>query len=126
MPNLIWEKELKFILHLKSFNNMDEPNLTYIKKLSGGDTVFEDKIISILKEEFPIEKESYDNSINSNNYEAAAEVVHKLKHKISILGLEKSYNVAVEHEKNLNNSSKNLTTEFNNVLKIITTYLKEV
>lgn len=105
---------------------MDEPNLTYIKKLSGGDTVFEDKIISILKEEFPIEKESYDNSINSNNYEAAAEVVHKLKHKISILGLEKSYNVAVEHEKNLNNSSKNLTTEFNNVLKIITTYLKEV
>ena len=35
---------------------MNKPNLTYINKLSGGDKAFEEKIISIIKEEFPIEK----------------------------------------------------------------------
>ena len=105
---------------------MEEPNLSYIKKLSGGDTIFENKIISILKEEFPVECESYENSIKSNDFEAATEIVHKIKHKISILGLEKSYNVAVEHEENLNNRKMTLSSEFDNVLKIITTYLKGV
>jgi len=105
---------------------MEKPNLSYIKKLSSGDIIFENKIISILKEEFPVECESYENSINSDDFEAAAEMVHKIKHKISILGLEKSYNVAVEHEKNLNNRSKTFASEFDNVLKIITTYLKGV
>ena len=105
---------------------MDQPNLTYIHKLSGGDKAFEEKIISILKEEFPLEKESYKTCLDSDGFEAAAEIVHKLKHKISILGLEKSYNVAMKHENNLNKGSDELKKEFNDILNIITTYLKGV
>ena len=126
MPNLILEKVLKFILPLRSFNIVDKPNLNYIKKLSGGDTIFEEKIISILKEEFPIEKESYENSIKSNDFAAATEIVHKMKHKISILGLEKSYNIVTEYEKNLNEGNNILALEFKLILDIITTYLKEL
>lgn len=105
---------------------MDKPNLTYIHKLSGGDKAFEEKIISIIKEEFPIEKESYKTSLDSHNFKAAAEIVHKLNHKISILGLEKSHYVAKNYEYNLNKGSDELKKEFNDILNIITTYLKGV
>ena len=105
---------------------MEQPNLAYIKKLSGGDSEFENKILSILKEEFPIEYEVYENGISSMDYKATAEIVHKLKHKISILGLEKGYKIATEYENNLNNSNIELALEFDNVMKSITTYLKGV
>jgi hypothetical protein len=45
-----------------------------------------------------------------------AQSVHKLKHKISILGLEKSY-LAEEYESNLKNNSTNLHSDFESILK---------
>ena len=80
---------------------MEVPNLTYIDKLSGGDEAFKNKLISIIKDEFPDEKAVYEENIKSENFKLSAENVHKLKHKISILGLEKSYDVAVSFEENL-------------------------
>ena len=56
------------------------------------------KIISILKDEFAKEIIIYHTNIKTKNYLHAAENVHKLKHKISILGLEKSYQIAIRHE----------------------------
>ena len=95
---------------------MEQPNLNYINELSGNDEVFKQKIISIVKSELPQEIESYKSLSEAENYKAAAQLVHKLKHKISILGLEKSYYLAEEFENNLKNNSLLLQPQFENLL----------
>jgi HPt (histidine-containing phosphotransfer) domain-containing protein len=105
---------------------MEQPNLSYINSLSGGDKAFEEKLISIIKKEFPEEKAVYKSNIDSENFKEAAENVHKLKHKISILGLEKSYEVAVEFENNLLEGNTNLSEEFESILNSITNYLQQL
>lgn len=102
---------------------MEQPNLSYINNLSGGDKVFEDKLITIIKAEYPLEKDIYFKNIESNNFKETAENVHKLKHKISILGLEKSYEVANNFEENLKENSLAGKEEFENILNMITDFL---
>lgn len=102
---------------------METPNLSYIHSMSGGDKAFESKLISIIKAEFPEEKATYIKNITSNNFKAAAENVHKLKHKISILGLEKSYEVAVDFENNLLENSTAGREGFDAILKKMTDFL---
>ncbi len=103
---------------------MSQPNLSYIKNLSGGDTAFEAKLIGIIKTEFPVEKAVYQKNIESKNFKLAAENVHKLKHKISILGLEKSYKIAADYEDSLREHSFNGKEDFDNILETITNFLK--
>lgn len=105
---------------------MEQPNLSYIKQLSGGDKPFEDKLIAIIKTELPEEIAIYEKNIASNNFKKAAENVHKLKHKISILGLEESYEVAVNYENNLLEKSTTGRLEFENILKIMTNFLTTI
>lgn len=102
---------------------MEQPSLSYINQLSGGDITFEQKLISIIKLEFPEEKAVYYKNIESDNFKEAAENVHKLKHKISILGLEKSYEVAVDFENNLLNKSTVGKAEFDSIMQTITDFL---
>ena len=52
--------------------------------------------------------------------------MHKLKHKISILGLEKGYEVAVAYENNLLNGTTDLKDQFERILKNITDYLEDI
>ena len=105
---------------------MEQPNKSYIHSLSGGDIVFEQKLIDIIKNEFPTEKEVYFNNMAEKKYKPAADNVHKLKHKISILGLEKSYEIAVAFENNLLEGDTNLNTEFESILNTITNYLQQL
>lgn len=102
---------------------MDIPNLSYVKKLSGGDIAFEKQIITIIKEEFFEEKKVYFENLESKDFEEIAENVHKLKHKISILGLEKSYHIAVDHENNLKEGETNLHDQFEAILATMTDYI---
>ncbi len=102
---------------------MEQPNLSYIHNLSGGDKNFEDKLIAIIKTEFPKEKKIYYNNIKSNNFKEASENVHKLKHKISILGLEKSYEVAAEFENNLKANCTGGQNDFDIILQLITDFI---
>ena len=102
---------------------METPNLIYINNLSGNDEVFKSKLISIVKNEFPQEKAMYEASLASENFKQTAENVHKLKHKISILGLEKSYDIAVEFENNLLEGNTSLREQFESILNNITKYL---
>ncbi|WP_369049429.1 Hpt domain-containing protein [Tenacibaculum sp. UWU-22] len=104
---------------------MEQPNLLYIEQLSGGDVDFQKKILSIIKEEFPIEKQAYLKSIELEDFETAALHVHKLKHKISIFGLEKSYRLANEYENNLKENKSILKKEFHTILSTITEFLKK-
>ncbi|WP_422107101.1 Hpt domain-containing protein [Winogradskyella sp.] len=103
---------------------MEQPNLSYIESMSGGDKVFEQKLIDIIQKEFPEEKQVYYDNIAANNFKAAAENVHKLKHKISILGLVKSYEVAVNYEHHLIEGSKEGQDAFEAILQNMTDFLK--
>ena len=105
---------------------MEQPNLSYTHSMSGGDKAFEQKLINIIKLEFPKEKEIYYSNYTSKNFKQAAENVHKLKHKISILGLSKSYEIAVAFENNLLEGNTNLNKEFESILNSITNYLQQL
>ena len=102
---------------------MESPNLSYIDKLSNGDDAFKAQLIHVIKTEFPDEKEIYFSNINTENFIKAAENVHKLKHKISILGLEESYKVAAAYEDNLKSGDMTLKDNFQKILETITQYL---
>lgn len=103
---------------------MEQPNLSYIESMSGGDKAFEQKLIDIIQKEFPEEKAVYFNNINSENFKEAAENVHKLKHKISILGLVKSYEVAVNYENSLIEGNTTGKADFESILQIMTDFLE--
>ncbi|QRM88835.1 Hpt domain-containing protein [Lacinutrix sp. WUR7] len=105
---------------------MEQPNQSYINSLSGGDEAFKQKLIDVIKKEFPEEKQVYLNNYNAKNYKLAADNVHKLKHKISILGLEKGYEVAVVYENNLLEGTTNQKEAFETILNSITEYLEEI
>jgi HPt (histidine-containing phosphotransfer) domain-containing protein len=105
---------------------MEQPNLSYINSMSGGDKAFEQKLIDIIKGEFPEEKKVYFDNIAVQNYKLTAENVHKLKHKISILGLEKSYEIAVAFENNLLEGETNLQEEFEALLTTMPNALQKL
>ncbi|MDN3667405.1 Hpt domain-containing protein [Algibacter miyuki] len=104
----------------------EQPNLSYIHNMSGGDKAFEQKLIDIIKLEFPQEKEVYYDNLVAKNFKQTAENVHKLKHKISILGLEKSYEIAVAFEENLLEGRTDLFQQFESILNTITNYLQKI
>lgn len=80
-------------------------------------------MLDVIINEFPTEKTSYYLNIDKKNYSIASENVHKLKHKISILGLVKSYEVAIDHENNLKKCDTSLNKAFDDILNAITNYL---
>lgn len=98
---------------------MENPNLNYIDELADGNHEFKTKIIGILKKELPNEIKGYTEEIENSNFLAAAQSVHKLKHKISVLGLEKSYYIAEEYENNLKNNGIKLADDFESILKVM-------
>lgn len=83
---------------------MEQPNLSYINDLAGDDDAFREKLVSTIKNELPTEIAVYFEAFESKDFKAAAAHVHKLKHKISILGLEKSYYLAEQYEDHLKNN----------------------
>jgi HPt (histidine-containing phosphotransfer) domain-containing protein len=99
------------------------PNLTYINKLSKGDEAFSKKLINVIKTEFPEEKNLYHEYLFLKKFTEAASLVHKLRHKMSILSYEKGYLIATQHENNLKEDNNVLEKEFENVLETITNYL---
>lgn len=98
---------------------MEQANSEYIDQLSGNNIEFRKKIISIIKKELPEEVQAYNKQIQNKNYLLAAGCVHKLKHKISILGLKKSYYIAELFEDNLKENSTDLKTDFESIIKVM-------
>ncbi len=102
---------------------MERPSLVYIQTLSRGDKSFEEKIIKLIKTEFPKEVKKYFDALKRKKYLKAAEHVHKIRHKLSILGLKKSYELAEEYEHDLRKNKAKLEDEFNTILFSITNYI---
>ncbi|WP_394972399.1 Hpt domain-containing protein [uncultured Croceitalea sp.] len=104
----------------------EAPNLKYLDKLAGDDIEFRQKFIDILKEEFPDEQEEYNNNVGNMNYREASENVHKIKHKLNILGLDESHSLAVRYEFELRNGANSLAEQFQAILKNVENYLNTI
>ena len=104
----------------------EEPNLLYLKEISEGDLEFEKKLLEIVKKELPEEIKLYQNLLKNNNFNKAAEVVHKIKHKISILGLEKGYQVAIDYEEHLKVKNLELQNNFENMLHKMVNFINKL
>ena len=105
---------------------MEQPNLEYINQLARGDESIKNELINVIKTEFPEEKKEYYDSLENKEFRKIEENVHKLKHKISILGLEKSYEIANEFEHNLRELSLEKKQDFENILKAISDYIETI
>jgi HPt (histidine-containing phosphotransfer) domain-containing protein len=105
---------------------MEKPDLSYLNSLSGGDKSFENKILEVIREEFPGELNEYTENVKNQKLILAAENVHKIKHKISILGLKETYGLAVKHEDLLKVSNTSLVEEFGAALNILTDYINKI
>lgn len=105
---------------------MEQPNLTYIEQLARGDNDIRKTLIDVIKAEFPEEKKEYYECLEEKNYKKIEESVHKIKHKISILGLEKSYELANIYEHNLREKDMSGVDDFEEILKTITAYIKTI
>jgi HPt (histidine-containing phosphotransfer) domain-containing protein len=107
---------------------MEKPNLLYIEQLARGDESVKNTLLEVIKSEFPVDKEEYYKSIENKDYKHIEENVHRIKHKFSILGLEKSYNKANDFEHNLREHILNVKEQedFNEILVTISEYLKTI
>ncbi|REH44501.1 hypothetical protein C7448_11133 [Tenacibaculum gallaicum] len=105
---------------------MEQPNLSYINALSKGDNEFKKQVIAVLKEELSGEIESYFLYIENRDLKKTKEFVHRIKHKMSILGLEKSYKITNDFENNLADNSIENKEYFENALPAMLDFLKEL
>lgn len=104
---------------------MEQPNLSLIKEISGNDIEFENNLLEIIRKEFPNEVELFNKNFEQENYVEASNNVHKIKHKISLLGLQKGLETASEFEIELKNGNTKSHKEFIEILDKIRVYLYE-
>jgi HPt (histidine-containing phosphotransfer) domain-containing protein len=102
---------------------MEKPNLSFIKEIAGDDEEFQNSILDIIKKEFPEEAKMFNQNFASKDYNEAANNVHKLKHKISLLGLEKGLEIASAFEIDLKKGKTQLHNNFLEILNKIHVYL---
>ena len=104
----------------------EQPNMSYIHQLSGGDKDFEEKLLEVVKRELPLDNKLYRDNISSNKFKDAAANVHKLKHKISILGLEESHRLAEEYELELLQGVNERENSFLEILDAMLLYVEKI
>lgn len=92
--------------------------------MSDNDAEVKQMLLSIIKEEFPLEKEQYYTQLKLRNYKKTREIVHKIKHKINAVGLVESYALANDYENDLRNEKLELSKEFDEILTAISNFIK--
>lgn len=105
---------------------MESPNISYLDAIAGDDQAFRDRFIQILKTEFPQELKEYHTNIEDKDYEATANIVHKIKHKLNICGVEDGYNFAVRYEEELRNKIDSSHFEFIEFLQVVDNFIKQL
>mmetsp|Transcript_32020 Transcript_32020/g.37335 ORF Transcript_32020/g.37335 Transcript_32020/m.37335 type:complete len:105 (+) Transcript_32020:520-834(+) len=104
---------------------MEQPNLSLIKEISGNDLAFENSILEIIKKEFPVEVSLFIKNFQEKKFIEASNNVHKIKHKISLLGLEKGLETASAYEMALKEGDTKLHNIFLEIIDKIHVYLSE-
>ncbi|TVZ56426.1 hypothetical protein OD91_1711 [Lutibacter sp. Hel_I_33_5] len=105
---------------------MEEPNLSYIKTISKGDFDFEKKIITIIKEELFTEIDDYYRFFKESDLKKTKEIVHRIKHKMVILGLEKSYELTNDFENSLREEKIINQKYFESMLPLMKNYINKL
>ncbi len=105
---------------------MEHPNLDYIKEISGGNEEFEKKFLTIIQTEFPKEKSEYMENLESENLDESAKIVHKIKHKLGILGLQEGYRLAIKYEEDLKYGDTKLQSQFHEVLQTVEQFILKI
>jgi hypothetical protein len=105
---------------------MEQPNLSYIKKISKGEIEFEETLLQIVNEELSGEIDNYYKFLQENNYIKAKLYVHRIKHKMSILGLEKSYELTNIFENSIKTNNFKNQEYFEKMLPIMLNFLKKI
>lgn len=101
-----------------------KPSLDYLHELAPHDEGFRNRLLNVLVTEFPGEFESYSNAVEKQEWKAAVTYLHKLKHKIGILGMPELHALAELHEVDLENGSLPLHKQVMAGLQIIDQFLK--
>jgi len=104
----------------------ESPNLSYINQLAGENLTFKKKLIEVLIRELPEEIKQYRKHLIEEKYQLAADDVHKIKHKISILGLELSYQLATNYEEELRNNNPFNNGNFEKVMVAMAKFINEL
>ncbi len=99
------------------------PNSNYLYEIAAGDQKLINKLLNVIKTEFPEEKASFEANFKAKDFDKAAENVHKLKHKINIFGLQDGYEVAKRFEEELRKGTYQSYLDFLAILVEIETYL---
>jgi hypothetical protein len=102
---------------------MEQPNLVFIKEIVGDDEAFKESLLEIIKIEFPEEVKLFTENFSNKNYKEASNNVHKLKHKVSLLGLQEGFDLASDFENALKEGNTTLHADFLEILKKIHLYL---
>ena len=102
------------------------PNLSYVMAIANNDAEFKKHFVHRLKEEFLWEVGMYLRHIKRNEPRSAAEIVTKLKYKIDMLDMKKSYYFTASFEENLRVGDDSEHEQFKNILQKIGVFLKEV
>ena len=79
----------------------NKPNLDQVDLICGKNMVYRKRLLNVIKRELFLEAANYKENFKSGNFMECSENVHKLRHKISILGLEDAYYFALTYEEDL-------------------------
>lgn len=105
---------------------MHSPNFEYLDTISFGCADFKQKIIAIIKKEFPVEVGTYFSSIQDKNYTNAACIFHKIKHKITVLGFIEGYSIAQTYEENLYQGNAVLQRDFEKIIFLMEDFINKL
>ena len=104
---------------------MEIPSLLYLKELSKGNKNFEMKIFKLLIDELPAEYATYQHAISTHNYYWAADVVHKIKHKVAFFQMKEALTLTEKHETALMSGNLNYQLDFQEIISNILKFLPE-
>lgn len=101
------------------------PNLDYLDQLAAENSSVRESILRVMIHEFEQDLQEYKKAKISGDWSTTSNCVLRLKHKIGILGMDYSYQIANRYEKELQRNSDRFAIEFEAVLdeiqKFITT-----
>lgn len=118
--------EFKFMQDTEGYI-FETPNLSYVVELVGTeDFDFERKFVDLLKIEFTSDLGKYLYHIKIDEPRAAAEIVHKLKYKFSVLGMQNAFEFAEKHKERLHCGDMGLVDPFKRILKTVSLFLHTV
>lgn len=103
---------------------VETPNMNYVIELGGEDHIFRKKFVEILKREFTDQLGNYLYHIKQDEPRAAAEVVHKIKYKFTMLSMKRAFYFSEAYEEQLHVGDMSSDDDFKKILKTVKEYLK--